>query len=300
MIENLSKQVINSKIFKVVTVSAVALAGIVVGLETSKEIMAAYGHILIAIDRFILAIFVGEIMVKIAAVGSKPWRYFQDPWNVFDFSVVALCLMPIGGNYISVLRLVRTLRLLRLLTVLPKLQLIVGALLKSIPSIGYVSLLLGLHFYIYAVLGVFLFGTNDPMHFGSLGKSMLTLFQVLTLEGWADIMRTQIYGCAEFGYDSFQDLCTLTMPSPISASIYFVTFIIVGTMIILNLFIGVIMNGMQELEKENDKNLVDSLPAKDAVAKIDLALLELNRARDLMIRSQSPQAGLGALDQGLY
>ncbi len=276
---------IQTKTFKVVTISAVALAGIVVGLETSKEIMAVYGHVLSVIDRFILAIFVGEIILKIAAMGSKPWRYFQDPWNIFDFTVVALCLLPMGGNYISVLRLVRTLRLLRLLTMLPKLQLIVGALLKSIPSIGYVSLLLGLHFYIYSVLGVFLFGSNDSIHFGSLGKSMLTLFQVLTLEGWADIMRTQIYGCAQFGYDNFRDLCTSSTSAPISASIYFVSFIIVGTMIILNLFIGVIMNGMQELEKENDKKLVESVPAKEAILKIDLALVELKRARELMVRN---------------
>ncbi|TWW08842.1 hypothetical protein E3A20_20280 [Planctomyces bekefii] len=190
MIQQLLQQLIQSKAFKIITVSAVALAGVVVGFETSKDVMDQYGPILLTIDRIVLTIFVGEIVAKIGALGSKPWRYFQDPWNVFDFFVVTLCLLPMGSNYVAVLRLVRTLRLLLLLTVLPKLQLIVGALLKSIPSIGYVGLLLGLHFYIYAVLGVFLFGANDPVHFGTLGKSMLTLFQVLTLEGWADIMRT--------------------------------------------------------------------------------------------------------------
>jgi voltage-gated sodium channel len=286
MIQALCEQLINTKAFKVVTVSSVALAGIVVGLETSKEIMAEYGPLLRAADRIILAVFVCEIMVRIAAVGSKPWRYFQNPWNIFDFTVVVLCLLPMGGNYISVLRLVRTLRLLRLLTVLPKLQMIVGALLKSIPSIGYVSLLLGLQFYIYAVLGVFLFGANDPVHFGSLGNSMLTLFQVLTLEGWADIMRTQIYGCAEFGYDNFRDLCTSSKTAPVVAAVFFVSFIIVGTMIILNLFIGVIMSGMQELEGERERNLVASIPTKVAIDKLDIALAEITKVRNILMQKQ--------------
>lgn len=283
MIQLFLQKLIQSNAFKIITVAAIALAGVVVGLETSKEIMAEYGPLLVIIDRIVLAIFVVEIAAKIGALGGKPWQYFQDPWNVFDFTVVALCLLPMGGNFVSVLRLVRTLRLLRLLTVLPKLQLIVGALLRSIPSIGYVGLLLGLHFYIYSVLGVFLFGANDPMHFESLGKSMLTLFQVLTLEGWADIMRTQLYGCAEFGYDSFRELCTASTPAPISATIFFLTFIMVGTMIILNLFIGVIMNGMQELERESRVSSGTPSTVGDAVTKLDDAIDELQRVRELIL-----------------
>lgn len=285
MIHILMERLIQTRVFRFVTVSAVAAAGIVVGLETSRDIMAEYGPVLLAIDRVILSIFVAEVVAKIMAFGPKPWRYFQDPWNVFDFLVVTLCILPIGGNYVSVLRLVRTLRLLRLLTVLPKLQLIVGALLKSIPSIGYVGLLLGLHFYIYAVLGVFIFGGNDTVHFGSLGRSMLTLFQVLTLEGWADIMRTQIYGCAEFGYENFKELCAAPNPSPVAASIYFVSFIIVGTMIILNLFIGVIMNGMQEIERENEKQLINSGHSKGVIERLDATLAELKRVREIVVQN---------------
>lgn len=273
------RSLVESKPFKIISVLSVILAGVVVGLETSRSIMTAYGPWLVALDRAILAAFTVEIVIRIGATGSRPWEYFKDPWNLFDFTVVALCFMPMGGNYIAVLRLVRTLRLLRLLTILPRLQMIVGALLKSIPSIGYVGLLLGLHFYIYAVLGVFLFGPNDPVHFETLGKSMLTLFQVLTLEGWADIMRTQIYGCAEFGYDNFRESCTASQQSPVAASLFFVSFIIIGTMIILNLFIGVIMNGMQELAKENETAALAGSPSRSELARIDTAIHELGELR---------------------
>jgi voltage-gated sodium channel len=262
------------------------LAGVIVGLETSPPIMARFGGLLTFLDQIVLIVFVVEAILKIGSFSPRPWRYFQDPWNLFDFSVIALCILPIGGSYASVLRLVRTLRLLRLLTALPKLQLIVGALLKSIPSIGYVGLLLGLHFYIYSVLGVFIFGANDPIHFSSLGKSMLTLFQVLTLEGWADIMRIQIYGCADFGYEAFPQLCASSSASPIAATIFFVTFIIIGTMIILNLFIGVIMNGMQELQKENERATASSLDVSASTDAIDAAIAELHRVKDVILRQR--------------
>lgn len=284
MISETLQKATQSTPFKAITIAAIILAGVIVGLETSPQMMARFGDLLYFLDRMVLVIFVLEAIAKIGAFSPKLWRYFQDPWNLFDFTVIALCLLPIGGSYVSVLRLVRTLRLLRLLTVLPKLQLIVGALLRSIPSIGYVGLLLGLHFYIYSVLGVFLFGANDPIHFSSLGKSMLTLFQVLTLEGWADIMRTQIYGCSDFGYDAFPSLCSASSPSPVAASVFFVTFIIVGTMIILNLFIGVIMNGMQELQKENERATATSLDVSASTDAIDAAIAELHRVKDVILR----------------
>jgi voltage-gated sodium channel len=275
----LFQHMIQTRTFRTFSVISVILAGIVVGLETSTTIMSVYGSAIVVLDRLVLALFVAEISIRIAAFGSNPWRYFADPWNIFDFTVVTLCFLPAGGNFMAVLRLVRTLRLLRLLTVLPKLQMIVGALLRSIPSIGYVGLLLGLHFYIYAVLGVFLFGANDPVHFQSLGKSMLTLFQVLTLEGWADIMRIQIYGCSEYGYENLKEMCVASRQSPIAGSMFFVSFIIIGTMIILNLFIGVIMNGMQELAKEDDAEKFKSQTPVDAMAAIDHAIRDLNNLK---------------------
>jgi voltage-gated sodium channel len=133
------------------------------------------------------------------------------------------------------------------ISIFPKLQLLVNALLKSIPSMGYVIVLLALIFYIYAVMGTFLFGIKDPVHFGNLHVSMITLFKVLTLEGWTDIMNVQFYGTIDpmAEYNS--------TPTSYASVIYFVTFILLGAMIIMNLFIGVIMNNMQESHQEMER-----------------------------------------------
>ena len=131
-------------------------------------------------DQVILWIFVVEIVIKMGAEGKQPWRYFADPWNVFDFIIVAVCFLPINAEYAAVLRLLRLLRVLKLVRALPRLQILVGALLKSIPSMGYVSLLLLMLFYVYACAAVILFGENDPVHFRNLPLAMLSLFRVVT------------------------------------------------------------------------------------------------------------------------
>lgn len=120
-------------------------------------------------------------------------------------------------------------------------------------SIGYISILLFLLFYLYSVTGTFLFGGNDPLHFGSLQKSLLTLFGTVTLEGWVDLMYVQIFGCDKWGYEGIEALCTAPKGQPVIGPLFFVSFILVGTMIILNLFIGVIMNGMDEARKEAEE-----------------------------------------------
>jgi len=255
---NFAASIVQSKTFQNTIVAVILFAGLLVGLETSKTLMIDYGSILKFLDRIVLGIFTVEIALKLIAEGRRPWRYFTDPWNVFDFLIVAVCYMPMESQFVAVLRLARILRVLRLISVLPRLQLLVGALLKSLPSIGYVGLLLGIHFYIYAVLGVFLWGGNDPLRFGSLPVATLTLFQCVTMEGWADIMHTAMYGCAKFGYDGMEHLCTASRGLPIAAPVYFISFIILGTMIILNLFIGVMMNSLQEMQEERAKEAAEN------------------------------------------
>lgn len=207
----------------------IALAGVLAGLETNAAIVAGHGPLLHALDWLVLAIFIVEAVLKLTAMGA---RYFRDGWNVFDFLIVVLCLLPMNSQFAVVLRLIRSLRLLRLVTALPKLQLLVGALLKSISSMGYVSLLLGLMFYIYAVAGVHLFGQHDAAHFGSLPVALLTLFQIITLDNWSDLFSA------------------VSPHVPLTATLYFVSFILLGTMIMLNLFIGVITNSMAEMHTE--------------------------------------------------
>lgn len=229
----LLKSLVETKWFHHGIVAVIVLAGIVAGLETSPAIMQRYGAALHALDMLILGIFIVEAMLKMAAHGPRPWRYFADGWNLFDFLIIVLCLLPVGGPFAAVLRLARALRLLRLISALPKLQLLVGALLKSLGAMGYVSLLLALMFYIYGVAGIHLFGAHDPKNFGSLPAAFLSLFRLVTLDNWADLF------AAQMGH-----------VSGLKVAIYFVTFIIFGTMIILNLFIGIIMNSMSEMHAE--------------------------------------------------
>lgn len=237
---NAAATIANSTAFKGVVFAAILLGAVLVGLDTVPTVHESWGQAIKIVDLAVIAIFVIEVIVKIAAWGRQPWRYFLDPWNLFDFSVTVLCVLPLNSNFVQVLRLGRVARSLRLVSALPRLQMIVGALLRSLPSFGWITLLLFTMLYTYSVMGVHLFGDNDPEHFGSLWSSLLTMFGVLTLEGWLDLMQAQMRGLPR--PDGSPGIA-----SPIAAPIFFVTFIMTGTMIFLNLLVGVIVNSMSEL-----------------------------------------------------
>ena len=252
----LCKKIAESKWFQQFIIAVIILAGVLVGIQTYGEKVNQWNIIIDLADWIILLIFTVEVFIKVIAEGKQPQNYFKDPWNLFDFFIVAACYAGpfLGDNaeFLPVLRLIRILRVFKLVTALPELQLIVGALLRSIPSMAYVSLLLGLLFYIYGAMAVFLFGENDPIHFENLQLSILSLFRVITLEDWTDIMYINMYGCNNYGYDGNEVLCTNPSGSPIGAALFFVSFVLMGTMIVLNLFIGVIMNGMDEMKAETE------------------------------------------------
>jgi voltage-gated sodium channel len=225
------------------------------------------GEWLQMLQNIILGVFVVEAVIKIAAHGSKPWEYFRNPWNVFDFAIIAVSLLPIGGRqFVMVFRMARLLRALRLLTMLPRLQILVSALLKAIPSLGYVGILLLLHFYIFAVMGTFLFRQNDPVRFGNLQHSMMTLFQVVTLEGWNDVFHTQLYGSDVTYDDGWKALpeaaARVSKPRPYAAPAFFVAYIMLGTMIMLNLFTGVIIGSMEEARDFREGQAADEVEAR--------------------------------------
>jgi voltage-gated sodium channel len=239
----LAQHLVAHRGFQGFIIGVILLAGVLAGVETSPALAAAWGPWLRWLNHAVLAVFVVEIILKFAACGREPRRYFADGWNVFDFLIVTLCFLPAAGPFAAVLRLSRVLRLLRLVSALPKLQLLVGALLKSLSAMGYVSLLLALMFYIYAVAGVHLFGQADPRDFGSLPAALFTLFQVVTLDNWGD---------------SFARVSTAA--PGIVVTLYFVTFIVLGTMIILNLFIGIVMNSMAEMHRELEEGAAAGRP----------------------------------------
>lgn len=241
---------VDSNVFQKSILVLIILASILVGVETSSFMVNEYGIYLKVLDKIIIYAFALEALLKMMQYGSSFYKYFENPWNVFDFIIVVVCFLPGDYHFAAVLRLARILRVLRLVTNIPKLQLLVRALLKSLPSMTYVSLLLGMHFYIYAVLGVFLWSKNDPTHFADLPTSVVSLFRIITLEDWTDIMYVNMFGSDKVPFEQFSAITPEPSSSPVIASIYFISFVVFGTMIMLNLFIGVIINSMNEAQKD--------------------------------------------------
>lgn len=278
---NLCKSIAESKWFQNFVTIAIIIAGVLVGMSTYPEFYDRHHTLLETLNTTVLIVFIIEILVKMLAEGKKPWLYFKDAWNIFDFIIVAAAFLPFAGSSVAILRLLRLLRVLKLIKALPKLQMLVGALLKSIPSMGYVSILLLLLFYIYAVAGVFFFGENDPIHFENLQTSMLSLFRVVTLEDWTDIMYINMFGCDNYGYDGNMELCTNSIASAAGSVTFFVSFVLIGTMIFLNLFIGVIMNGMDEAKAE--MALKDKIDSGESRTNVDDLERKLEEMKDLLI-----------------
>ena len=253
----ITDQIVHSTWFQRSIILTILVAGVLAGIETDAAMVANHGTVLRALDHIVLGVFIVEVLLKLTANCPRPWNYFRDGWNVFDFIIVVLCLLPMDSQFAVVLRLGRALRLLRLVSALPKLQLLVGALVKSFSSMGYVGLLLGLMLYIYAIVGVHLFGGHDKAHFGSLSLAFFTLFQTITLDDW------------KFLFESAKG------SSPVIAAFYFISFILLGTMIMLNLFIGVIMNSMEEMHSELDEyNAAKRGIAEEGSALADLTALD--------------------------
>lgn len=201
----------------------------ILGMETSPTIMAKYGETLIAADHAILALFVAEIVFMLAARG---WRFFKDPWSVFDFIVVGIALIPASGPF-AVLRSLRVLRVLRLINKVPSIRRVVGALLAAIPGMSAVIALVFILFYVSAVITTKLFSQSFPELFGDLGLSFFTLFQVMTLEGWSGDIARPIMEVYPYAW------------------IFFVVFILTATFTVLNLFIAVIVNSLNTIHSDD-------------------------------------------------
>lgn len=249
---NTLKNIVDSNWFNSFIIWTILFAGIIVGIQTYGDRFAEWQGLLHNLDILILWIFTIEAILKLIVYRVD---YFKDAWNVFDFIIVLICwaayfLPNIDAGIVAVFRLARVLRVFRLVSALPKLRILVDAMLKSIPSMGYVGILLFLLFYIYGVMGVFLFKVNDPIRFSDLGTSILTLFQITTMEGWTDILYANMHGCDHEVYGL--DNCDNPIAQPTAAVLYFISFVMFGTMIVLNLFIGVIMNSMEEVQQEQN------------------------------------------------
>ncbi len=274
----------DSQSFQNFVLGTIIVAGVLVGIQTYGDRVSSYEPLLNFLDLVILVIFTVEVVVKMLALAPRFLDYFRDSWNVFDFLIVAIALIALflpdlNAGFIAVLRLVRILRVFKLVKAIPKLQLLVGALLKSIPSMGYIGILLSLLFYIYSAMAVFLFAENDPVHFANLQTSMLSLFRVVTLEDWTDIMYISMHGCDHsiWGYSAAEG-CTDPQGYGFLGAMFFVSFVLIGTMIVLNLFIGVIMTSMDEARaeaEELDRAKARGLGPTPAAPEIDAPTQEL-------------------------
>lgn len=248
-------------------VGLIVLNSILIGLETSPTYMDAFGYYIDQIDRIILFLFVVEILLKLYAYRVG---FFKDAWNIFDTAVILVSVIPSIGASFAVLRALRILRTLRLLKNIPKLKIIIESLLHSVPSIGWIGVLLVIVFYIFAVIGNNLFGAEYPLYFGSLLGSLFTLFQIMTLESWASGIARPIISS-----------------SPL-ASIYFVVFILIATYTTLNIFIAIVVNTMNELhqkslqeEEENIKKFVH-IEQEQLLKRIDNLHDEMKGLRELL------------------
>ncbi|ADC72198.1 Ion transport protein [Thioalkalivibrio sp. K90mix] len=215
-------QFIEARLTQRAIIALILLNALTLGLETSDTVMAWMGPVILAADTIILSIFTAEVLAKLFVYRLSFWR---NPWNVFDFFVVGIALIPASGPF-SVLRV---LRLLRLVSMVPKLRFIVEALLRAIPGIISILGLLVLIFYVFAIIATGLFSESFPQKFGTLGATMYSLFQVMTLEGWSE------------------DIARPVMEVYPWAWAFFVPFILIATFTVLNLFIAIIVDAMQRM-----------------------------------------------------
>jgi len=215
----------------------IVINAIILGLETVPSAMDNYGTLLLTLDHLILGVFVVEIMLRIFA---HRLGFFRDAWSLFDFIVVGIALVPASGPF-AVLRALRVLRVLRLLTLVPSMRRVVGALLKSIPGLGSIALVLLLIYYVFAVIATKLFGPEFPQWFGSIGESLFTLFQIMTLESWS------------------MGIVRPVMEVHPAAWVFFVCFILIATFTMLNLFIAIIVNAMHSFSEEESQQAMEAM-----------------------------------------
>ncbi len=234
---NRLKILLESRRFESAILVLIVINAITLGLETEAGIMARFGGILHFLDRIILAVFAVEVALKLIVYRFQFWR---DPWRIFDFLIVGIALLPATGN-LSILRALRILRVLRLISAVPSLRRVVGGLVAALPGMGSITMLLGLVFYVFAVMATNLYGQVFPEWFGSIGASAYSLFQVMTLESWSmGIVRPVM---TEFPY----------------AWIFFIVFILCTSFTVLNLFIGIIVSAMQQEHEQEASEERDAL-----------------------------------------
>ncbi|MBA3964955.1 MAG: ion transporter [Nitrospirales bacterium] len=261
-----ANRIVRAPWFEYGVIAFILINGVILGLETSSALVEHYDALMHMGNHIILGIFILEALIKMIAVAPQIDRYFRDGWNIFDFSVIVFSLIPATGEFAMIARLARLLRVVRLISTIPELRLIVSTLVRSIPSMIHVMTLMGVIFYVYAIMGYQLFHEHDPTHWRSLGISLLTLFRVVTLEDWTDVM----YTAMEF--------------HPLSW-IYFVSFVVLGTFVVINLFIAVVINNLDEAKAERLAELQGPVTQKEILKDLRETQKALKRLEERLERT---------------
>lgn len=255
------RRIAEAPAFQFTILAVIVLNAVVLGLETSPAVASAFGGGFLWFSYVAQAIFTIEILIRITAHSPRPHRFFGDGWNNFDFLVVAIAFIPATGGLSNLARLARLLRVTRLVSVMPDLRLIFETMVRSIPSIAHIVMLLAVFGYVYAIAGHQFFSATDPEHWGTLGTSLISLFQVLTLEDWHEI------------YHEVREV------HPWSWA-YFISFIVIAVMVVANLAVAVIINSLEaakEAEARRNAPIVAAAPALERLAEIRLALAALEQ-----------------------
>ncbi len=264
--KNTIKHLIEAKAFQHFITFLIIFNGIILGLATSKEFMADYEVFIDVLDMAIVALFSIEICLRIYVYRLS---FFKDPWSLFDFFVVSISLIP-ANDGLSILRVLRVLRLFRLLTIVPQMRLIISAILSVIPGMASVSLVLLLFFYIFAIISTNLFSADFPQWFGTLGGSMYTLFQIMTLESWS------------------MGIARPVMEVHPHAWIFFVIYILIVTFIMVNLFIGLVVDAIFSIKEQDKKPQDQDMPktTKEQLYQHEIQFLrgELKEMKSLMAK----------------
>ncbi|WP_270938203.1 ion transporter [Falsiroseomonas oryzae] len=222
-------RLVMTPLFQRTVIGLILLNAVTLGLETSDSVMEAWGGLLHAVDRVLLVVFTAELALRIYAFRG---RFFRDPWGIFDLIVVGIAWLPASGP-LAVLRALRVLRVLRLMSVVPSLRNVVEAMLAALPGMGSIVLLMVLIFYVFAVMAVKLFGGTMEEQFGDLGTALFTLFQLMAMDDFGNIVRQAMEH------------------SPL-AWLFFIPFSVIATFVVLNLFIGVIVESIQTLREQRE------------------------------------------------
>jgi voltage-gated sodium channel len=255
---SLVQGIVASSAFDWIITGVILLQALALALEATPAVISVGGRsddlleqgTFRLIQNIVVAVFIIEAALRLIATYPRPQKYFRDSWNCFDFAIIILSVLPTTGHFSTIARLIRLLRITRLITKSTELRAIVSTLVRSIPSIFNILILLSILFFIYAIVGYHLFRDVDPEHWSSFPTSLITLFQVVTLEGWPNIMEPVVSSLGPLYW------------------LYFTSFIVIGTFIIINLFISVIVRKSEEAYKQVQQESVIPLTKQDILHEI--------------------------------